>query len=104
MLINILQYDIDKCMFLLRDNMNIYHSRYCAISSQPEPKTMWVLGGDVQGTHTGMTSEILQHYSIKMENGSSTKTGFKDAVNAPKRLLGMSKCFGKYSKLFVVWL
>ena len=63
--------------------IRLNHSRYCAISSQPKSKTMWVLGGDVQGTHTGMTSEILQHFKIKTDNGTVTKSTFNDTVNAP---------------------
>ena len=64
--------------------IRLNHSRYCAISSQPKPKTMLVLGGDYRGVHTGMTSEILQDFVIETTKSTNTsRTAFRDIANAP---------------------
>ena len=88
--------------------IRLNHLRYCAVSAQPKYQKMWVLGGDVRGTHTGMTSEVLQQFSIEYKksgqkntdnsdrqgidtsNGDNTTVGFIDAMTAPEDL--------KYSK------
>ena len=85
--------------------VTLNHSRYCAVSTQPKPKTMWVVGGDVEGTHKGMTSEILnqsslimKQFSLQKQKNNSTQTGFRDTVNAPadvKYVQNYRKCVAK---------
>ena len=69
----------------------LHHERYCATSALPNRRTIWVLGGDIRGTATGMTSEVLQatggfpKYHISRDHQDITKRNiiFNDSVVAP---------------------